>query len=435
MPVDHNSKSDDRTSRRSFLKSSAAALTAGSLVSGLSPALYASGNEELRVGLIGCGGRGTGAATQALSADPNAKLVAMADAFADRLEGSLKNLKSKSDLAERVVVDDGHKFSGFDAYKRLIDCVDVVLMASPPHFRPRHLRAAVEAGKHCFVEKPVAVDAPGVRSVMATCELAQQKGLSIVSGLCWRYHSTILETFQRIHEGAIGDLVAMQCSYDSQGVWDPRRTREQCESDMEYQMRNWYYYTWLSGDHIVEQHIHSLDKMQWAMHDEPPVKVSGSGGRQQRTDAKYGNIYDHFAIVYEYANGVKAFSRCRHWRGCPTDVSDQIMGTKGVCRISSQRTKIEGETEWQYEGPPCNMYQAEHDKFFASIRAGKPIHNGDYMCKSTMMAIMGRMAAYTGKTITWEQALNSQDDLSPSAYEWGPLESRPVSIPGVTPFV
>jgi len=199
---------------------------------------------------------------------------------------------------------------------------------------------------------------------------------------------------------------------------------------MEYQIRNWYYYVWLSGDHIVEQHIHSLDKMLWAMKDQPPALATAVGGRQQRTDPKYGNIWDHFAVVFEWDNGVKAFSRCRHWRGCPSDVTDHIFGTKGVADIYGARTKITGETEWKYTGPPCNMYQVEHDRLFESIRKGEPINNGDYMCKSTLMAIMGRMAAYTGQKVTWEQALNSKLDLSPPKYEWGELEVRPVAVPG-----
>ena len=243
-------------------------------------------------------------------------------------------------------------------------------------------------------------------------------------------------TFEQIHDGTIGEITALQCSYNSQGVWEPRRTREQCDSEREYQMRNWYYYTWLSGDFNVEQHIHSLDKMAWAMQDETPIAASGSGGRQQRTDPKYGNIYDHFDVVYEYANGVKAFARCRHFSGCATDVTDHIFGTQGRADVFKHRTyDWSGKPTWRYEGPKNNMYQTEHDEFFASIRSGTPINNGNYMCMSTMMAILGRMVCYTGKRITWEDGLNSQEDLTPPSYEWGPLDRPQVAIPGVTSFV
>ncbi|MBW3539688.1 MAG: Gfo/Idh/MocA family oxidoreductase [Planctomycetes bacterium] len=429
---------DDRTSRRDFLKHGTAVALAAPLAAqlgGLAHGAYASGSDVLKVGLVGCGGRGTGAAAQALGADSNTKLVAMADAFADRLEDSLKTLQ-QSGLGERIDVPPERRFAGFDAYKQVIEASDVVLLCTPPHFRPEQLRACVEAGKHTFVEKPVAVDGPGVRSVIETCELAEQRGLSVVSGLCWRYHEGMRETFNQLHEGTAGDIVAMQCSYNSNGVWEPRKTREECDSDMEYQMRNWYYYKWLSGDFNVEQHVHSLDKMQWAMKDVPPVQASGSGGRIQRTDPKYGDIYDHFCIVYEYPGGVKAFARCRHFRGCTNDVSDHIMGTRG--RVDVFRHRIEdlaGNSVWSFRGRSKNMYQQEHDELFASIRAGKPINNGRYMSYSTLMAILGRMVAYTGKTITWDQALNSQERLAPQKYEWSAAPQVQVAIPGVTPFV
>ena len=428
-------KNSPESTRRDFLKASTASVAAGAVAAnlGITSAAHAAGSDTLRVGLIGCGGRGTGAASQALNADKNTRLVAMADAFGDRLETSLKSLRGTH--GDRVQVDEEHKFTGFDAYKDVIAASDVVLLATPPQFRPAQLKAAVEAGKHVFCEKPVAVDAPGIRSVLETAELAKKKNLSLVSGLCWRYHHAIKETFDQVHNGAIGELTALQCSYNSNGVWEPRRTRQECASDMEYQMRNWYYYTWLSGDFNVEQHVHSLDKIAWAMKDETPVTVSGSGGRIQRSDPKYGNVYDHFSIVYEYGNGVKAFARCRHFRGCNVDVTDHFFGTKGTCHIASARTMIEGEKKWRYQGPGCNMYQVEHDELFASIRSGNPINNGYYMSMSSMLAIAGRMAAYTGKTLSWEECMNSTLNLTPSSYEWGSLETPQVAIPGVTKFV
>jgi len=424
--------SSDQSSRREFLKKGTAAVVAGSLASPLlvPQNVYAAGSDILKVGLIGCGGRGTGAAAQALNADPNTRLTAMGDTFADRLQRSLENLKKQS-IADRVTVDPDHQFVGFDAYQKVIDSgVDVVLLAAPPHFRPAHLKAAVAAGKHVFAEKPVAVDAPGVRSILETVEAARKKKLSIVSGLCWRYHYGMRETFNRIHEGGIGDIVAIQATYNTQGLWNHPRQPEW--SDMEWQVRNWLYFTWLSGDFNTEQHVHSLDKVAWAMQDETPVKCTGIGGRQVRTSPEYGHIYDHFSVVYEYANGVKAFASCRQQDGCTVDVSDHVMGTKGTCDVFKH--VIEGENPWRFKGKKNNMYQTEHDELFAAIRSGQPINNGEYMTKSTMMAIMGRMSAYTGKTITWEQAINSQEDLTPPAYEWTSLPVPPVAMPGVTPF-
>ena len=423
------------TSRRDALKTTAATV-GGAMAASLNSGLFAAqGTETLKVGLVGCGGRGGGAAVNALSADPHTRLVALGDAFGNRLESKLTALK-KSDVGDRVDVVPEMRFSGFDNFKHVADNVDVVLLATPPHFRPQHLRYAVEAGKHVFVEKPVAVDAPGIRSVLQSCEMAAKKNLSIVSGLCWRYHRGMRETFARVHDGTIGEITAMQCSYNSGGVWDPRVTRDKCKSEMEYQMRNWYYYTWLSGDFNVEQHVHSLDKMGWAMQDKPPIHASGSGGRQQRTEAKYGNIFDHFNIVYEYENGVKAFARCRHFRGCANDVTDHIFGTKG--RVDVMRHRIydmAGKEVWRFKGRSKSMYQVEHDEFFASIRSGKPINNGDYMSKSSMLGIMGRTTAYTGKQLSWDQMMNSKLSLKPPKYDFGELKMRPVAIPGVTPFV
>ncbi len=430
-------KHPNNTDRRQFLKTGTAA-TLGTVALGLgvSQAAYAGENNTLKVGLIGCGGRGTGAAAQALRADPNTELVALGDAFADHLESSLSNLQ-KQDIGPRVKVDDDHKFVGFDAYKQVIEACDVVVLTTPPHFRPAHFKAAVEAGKHAFVEKPVAVDAPGVKSILATSELAKQKNLSVVSGLCWRYHHGMQATFDQIHDGGIGDIVAMQCSYNTRGLW--KFPRKPGWSDMEYQMRNWLYYTWLSGDFNTEQHVHSLDKMAWAMQDQYPLACSGTGGRQTRTEEIYGHIYDHFAIVYEYENGVKGFSRCRQQDGCAVDVSDHMFGSKGKADVfAHQLSDHKGETLWKLKrrrGVPDNMYQNEHDEFFKSIRSGNPINNGNYMAKSTMMAIMGRMAAYTGQKITWDQAMNSQLDLSPKAYEWGELPTPEIAQPGKTKFV
>ena len=426
-------------SRRDFLAAGAVTAAAMAVPSSLSAGLYADGSDRLRVGLIGCGGRGSGAAAQALGAYEGAELVAFGDVFDDILESCRRRLTrqfNKEGQPDRVTADDAHCFVGFEAYKQVIEASDVVLLATTPHFRPLHMRAAVEAGKHIFCEKPVAVDAPGVRSVLESSNMAKEKNLSVVSGLCWRYHHGKRAVFEQIKSGAIGKIVSMQCSYMTGGVWDPRRTPDQCKSQMEYQLRNWYYYTWLSGDFNVEQHIHSLDKMMWAMDDEPPVSISGSGGRQVRTDARYGNIYDHFNVVYEWANGVKAFARCRHWNNCETEVEDYIVGTKGRVDVMGHKIyDLDGNLIWSFDGEGGDMYQIEHDELFAGILAGKPINNGEYMCKSTMMAIAGRMSSYTGQKLSWDQVMNSQEDLSPASYDWTDIPVPEVAIPGKTKFV
>ncbi len=423
------------SSRREFLKVSGAA--AGALVGGLAVArnAHAAGSDDtLRIGLVGCGGRGSGAAENALRADANVKLVAMADLFPEKIKSSLAaiNKALADDASKKIDVSPDRQFTGFDAYQKLIDSgVDVVLLATPPHFRPAHLKAVVAASKHCFVEKPISTDAPGVRSVLATCEEAAEKKLSIISGLCYRYDLAKRETFRRVFDGAIGDIVAMQVNYLTGTL--KYNGRQPQWSDMEWQLRNWQYFTWLSGDHNVEQHIHSLDKAAWAMHDEPPAKCLGMGGRQMR-DPTAGNIYDHFAVVYEYPEGQKLFARCRQMDGCAPEVSDFVFGTKGTASIMEH--KITGENKWKYRGSAPNMYQQEHDEFFASIRSGNRINNGQYMCRSTLMAIMGRMSAYTGKQITWEQALNSQEDFTMPKYSFDALPPDPiVAKPGITQFV
>ena len=423
-----------RGSRRQFLRAGGALAAAGStLPSALGAALPADSRETLNVGLVGCGGRGGGAAVNALRADPNVKLVALGDAFPDFLTSKLNSLKAIGDIAERIDVPPDRQFVGFDAYKGVIDSCDVVLLATSPHFRPLHVEYAVDHGVHAFVEKPIATDAVGVRRVWAASEKAREKGLSISSGLCYRYQFAKQETFKRVHDGAIGDITALECTYNTGGLW--HRGRKPEWSEMEYQMRNWLYFTWLSGDHNAEQHIHSLDKLAWAMQDEYPVKCTASGGRIVRTDEQWGNVYDHFNTVYEWGSGVKGFSSCRQWVGADANVSDFAYGTKGTAALQSHRITTEGD-KWRYRGEgPDDMYQNEHDVLFGALRAGERIDNAEYMCKSTMMAIMARMSAYTGKTVTWDQAWNSELDLSPEAYEWGDAPQRPVAQPGITRFV
>ena len=433
---------EQSTGRRTFLKSVAAASVAlpvagATFTAAQNLAAHTTSNlETLKVGLIGCGGRGTGAGRQALQADPHVKLWAMGDAFEPRLQASLSSLKKVDEIADKIEVPAERQFVGFDAYRQVIDSgVDVVLLATPPHFRPLHLKAAVEAGKHVFAEKPVAVDAPGVRSVLATCEAAKKKNLSIVSGLCLRYSYGFQETVKRIHDGEIGEVHTLMANDYRGGIWVKPRQPEW--SDMEWQMQNWYYFTWLSGDFNVEQHVHFLDICAWVMKNQYPVSAIGMGGRQVRTGPEYGNIYDHHGVVYEFANGARLFSNCRQIKGCQNDMSARAVGSKGSSLLSEGKnglTITKDKETWTYEGEDNPFYQTEHDELFASIRNGKSINNGDYMCKSTLLAIMGRMATYTGQLITWDDAFNSQEDLTPPKYEWGPLETPAIAIPGETKF-
>jgi myo-inositol 2-dehydrogenase / D-chiro-inositol 1-dehydrogenase len=419
---------DAMANRRQFLGTSAVA-GAASLAMVAPRTVHAQGTGELRIGLIGCGGRGTGAAGDAMKADPNCRVVAMGDAFEDPLQNSLKTL-SLGQYKDRVDVTKDRQFVGLDAYQKVIDCgVDVVLLCSTPHFRPMQLDYAIKAGKHVFCEKPVAVDSTGVRKVLETCKLAKEKNLNVVSGLCYRYEPAKRALIEEIHAGKIGDVRAIQTTYLTGGLW--HRGRKPEWSEMEFQIRNWLYFTWLSGDHNNEQHIHSLDKAAWVMKDEPPVKCSGIGGRQVRTDEKYGNIYDHFSVTYEYANGTKVFAACRQMSGCTNNVNDYVWGTKGFANIM-KHTYEAGETNWKYTGENKNMYTAEHEALFGAIRKGEAINNGQYMCQSTLMAIMGRMSAYTGKDVTWKEAMESKEDLTPKEYAWGPVVGidNKVAMPG-----
>lgn len=419
------------TSRRRFLATSAVGVTAGFH----RPLAFAAGDDLIKVGLVGCGGRGTGAAVNALTADKNVKLVAMADAFEDRLRESLDTLTQKKDIAGKIDVKPDARFVGFDAYKGVIAHADVVLLCTPPHFRPLHLKAAIDAGKHVFAEKPVAVDAPGVRSVLETCELAKKKNLSVVSGLCLRYDNGFKEVVKRIHGGQVGDVVMLQANDYRGGRW--AKPRQPGWSDMTYHMRNWYNFTWLSGDFNVEQHVHFLDTCAWVMKDQYPVRAMGVGGRTALTGTEYGNIYDHFAVVYEYPDGQRLISTCRQQPGCKNDLSAHVLGSKGRALISERTNGVTITTDktWVYDGPANQMYQAEHDELFAAVRSGKPINNGDYMAKSTLLAIMGRMAAYTGQQVTWDMALHSKEDLTPPRYDWAvELPDPPAAVPGVTKF-
>lgn len=425
------SESDPRNSRRDFLKTSTAATVTAGLASSLvvPQNVHAAGTDEtLKLGLIGCGGRGQGAVENALSADPNVKLTAVGDTFRDRADGVLQRLRDNENLSDRIAVDEDHIFTDFDNYRHVADSVDVVILATPPHFRPEHLEYIVQAGKHCFCEKPVAVDAPGLHRTQAACELAKTKGLSIVSGLMMRYDKATQATVDKIEEGAIGDIVAVQSSYNAGTLW--HRGDNPSWSRIEYQIRNWLYYTWLSGDHVVEQAVHSLDRTAWLLGDTQPLRAVGMGGRQQRTDPKWGQIFDHHSVVFDFPNDVKVFFCCRQQDNVKNEVEEHVLGTTGVAHLL--RHRIEGANPWRFRGRSPSGYDVEHEELFASIRNGEPINNGNYMCNSTMLAIMARMCTYTGKELSWEDCINSSERLGPETYAWGDAPDYPVPIPGVT---
>lgn len=420
------------STRREFIQKGATAGGALAAAAAIMPRAFAAGDDVIRVGWVGCGGRGAGAMVNALTADKNVKLVAMGDAFKDKLEASLAELRKKEKFKDLIDVPPEKQFVGFDAYKQVIDSgVDVVILTTPPHFRPLHLAYAVEKGKHTFSEKPVAVDATGVRSVLASCAEARKKKLSVVSGLCWRYDTGTAEFTKYLHDGGIGEIQTVQTNFCGQGLWS--RPRQDQWSDMEFQLRNWLYYTWLSGDFIVEQDIHNLDRIAWAMKSYP-VSAYSLGGRQTRTDAVYGNIFDHIATVYEFANGSKCFNYCRQQPGTAASNGDWYYGTKGRAEWTSQGDKVTGEKPATFNNYLGKAYQLEHDQLFASIRKGEPINDGEYMAHSTLMAIMGREAAYTGQLIKWDDVLHSPQDLTPAKYAWDKLEFPKVPMPGFTKF-
>ena len=448
--------SDSSSSRRDFLKHSTVAVVGGVLAASLknvhaadAPAGAPKPKEKypilntspLKVGLIGCGGRGSGAAKQALMADSNVTLSAVADAFPDRAARGLNNLKADKEIGDKINVDAKNIFSGLDAYQKLIASgVDVVILATPPGFRPIHLKAAIEAGKHVFCEKPMATDAPGVRSVMESAKLAKTKNLALVAGFCYRYHPGVRALMEQIHSGTIGEVRAIHTDYNT-GLVGNAVQQKPGESDLEWQMRNWWHFAWLSGDHIAEQAVHSIDKMAWVMKDEPPVKCHAIGGRAIPQGSGIGNIFDHFGVVYEYANGVRGFHFSRQQANCFNQNHDYIMGSDGtahIIRAFSGPFVIKGKTDWRFrEANTKDMYQVEHDELFESIRNGHPINDGDRMAKSTLLALMARMAAYSGQEITWEQALNSQESIFPKNALLdadAKITVPPVPMPGRTKF-
>ena len=409
--------------RRNFVKAGA---IAGAALSSLNFArsVHAEGSDIIKIGLVGCGGRGTGAAHNALDADPNTKIVAVADLMPEKAKACAAGLKAA--YGDRAPLTDDCVFSGFDGYKAVIEKADVVLLCTTPHYRPIHLRAAVEAGKHCFFEKPVAVDPAGVRSVIESAAMGKEKGLTLVCGLCWRYHTAVQETMARVLGGEIGDVLAIQETYLTGKLWT--RAREPNDTEMMFQNRNWYNFCWLSGDFNVEQHVHSLDKAMWVMGDKPPVCAWGVGGRAVRVEQPaYGDIYDMMGVTYEWEKGIKCHAFCRQQNGCFNDTNDDFMGTKGYASILKNTIwDKDGNVIWRYRGPGCDMYVNEHKYMFKSIRNGEARNDGVTGAYSSMLAILGREVCYTGKRIGWDELMNSQLNLAPTAYT---AEGNPPTMP------
>ncbi len=425
-------KNANDLSRRDFLKTSAVTtlgVSAGLMAT--SNFAYAAGSDTLRVGLVGCGGRGTGAARDAVVSADGIEVVAMGDLFEDRLDRSREGLKQE--IGDAYKVDDDHAFVGFNAYQRVLDSdIDIVILATPPAFRPAHFQAAVEAGKHVFMEKPTSVDVVGSHSIIASGEIAKEKGLSVVAGTLYRRQPSFVEAVKRIHDGMIGELVGAQEYYMTGPIW--LRPRKPGMSDMEWQCRNWYYFTWLSGDHIVEQFVHNLDVVNWVFQGKPESCIA-MGGRIRRVDPSYGHIYDHFSVEYVYNGGVRVEAKCRQMQDCTTRVTNRIVGTKGVAELHPRHSVLRshsGTVLYEQPEPGNNAYVQEHTDLIASIRSGEPINEARQIAVSTLTGILGRESAYTGQELTWDDLHNANLDLVPKTFNFGAMPTFSVAVPGVT---
>lgn len=436
-----------RQTRRGFVKKSAQAVATGVTLSALPITHYAYANarDEIKVSVVGCGGRGTGAAAQAIAADPGVRLVALADVFEDQVAKSFRGLSAKYGKSGQMQVTDASKLVGFDAYKKAIDLADVVILATPPGFRPQHFRYAISQGKHVFMEKPLATDVAGVKQVLETGKAAEKKKLNVVVGLQRHYQQNYLAVEKKLREGDVGDIISGQVYWNGAGVWV--RARQEQQTELEYQMRNWYYFNWICGDHILEQHIHNIDVANWYIGSHP-VSAQGMGGREVRKGKDHGQIFDHHFVEFEYANGVVISSQCRHQKGCMNRVEEVFQGTKGNIRLTGGNVGIiqsrHGEIMYEHDSTnDRNPYQQEHDALFAAVRKGEyKLNDAQFGAESTMTAILGRMATYSGQVLTWEEAmatdlklvpeLNSFDDQAPVLPD---KEGRyPIPVPGVTRF-
>lgn len=446
-PNHHGLYVPQKASRRDFLRGGIAA-GAGLAMSSANNA-FAAGGEDIKIGLIGCGGRGSGAAGQALSSgNYNFKLWAMGDAHQDRLDSAVKNLSDKH--KDQFSVTDDRKFTGLDAYEKVIAQCDLVILATPPGFRPYHFEAAINAGKHVFMEKPVAVDAPGVRKVLEVAKIADEKGLKVVGGLQRRYQNCYREALKQVKENnIIGEIVGGQVYWNSAGVWV--KEREAGQTELQYQLRNWYYFNWLCGDHINEQHIHNIDVANWFI-GSTPVSAQGMGGRQVRTGKEFGEIYDHHYVEFTYANGVRINSQCRHQKGCENPVREELTGTKGILYLDNggrcYANDYKGNTIWRYRPTGADRkdpdpYQVEHNELQDAILNGKPLNNAYYLAESTMTAVLGRFASYSGKDIKYADAIKSEIQLMPNKVTWDTVPPSkpdengfyPIATPGVTKVV
>jgi myo-inositol 2-dehydrogenase / D-chiro-inositol 1-dehydrogenase len=417
-------------SRRDFLKTS----TAATVGLGMLGNAHAAGSDAIKVGLVGCGGRGTGAAEnicEAAGTSYNIKLYAMADVFEDHLKNCRDRVRNHPLCKEKFDVADERSFVGFDGYQKVIDCCDLVMLATPPGFRPQHIEATIKAGKHLFSEKPVAVDGTGIRKVLAAYDEANKKGLSVITGTQRRHQASYLESLKLIHDGAIGDLVGGRVFWNQGDIWAHKR--QPGWSDTEYQIRNWYHFLWLCGDHIVEQHVHNLDVACWALKAHP-IRAVGMGGRQVITEPERGQSYDHFAVDYEFPDGVHVLSMCRQIAGSTGDVSENLVGTKGRWQSNGHRFSGAERRRIRIEHE-VNPYVQEHIDLLESISSRKPVNELKQVAESTLTAIMGRMSAYTGKAVSWDQALNSKLDTFPKTLAWGPMEEPPIPKPGVTELI
>jgi predicted dehydrogenase len=424
--------------RREVLRTASLASIAAAFPGGL----WAAGaSERIRVGVIGCGGRGTGAAIDCATASPDVVIAALGDLFPDQLSSATARLKEKL-TADRIAVTPETSFSGFDACQNVLAAdVDLVILGAPPAFRPAHLAAAVEAGKHVFTEKPVAVDPTGVRAVIAAAEKAAEKRLAIVAGTQRRHQAHYVEIMKRVHGGDIGEVVSGQCYWNMGALWVERAAQNWADrtikkwSDMEWQVRNWLFTGWCSGDHIVEQHVHNLDVMNWAI-GAHPVSCAGMGGRAARTAPEYGNVYDHFAVEYVYPNGARVLSMCRQTAGAAENVSERVVGSTGFSWTDSTDGYIKGAKPYENEQASPNPYVQEHVDLVASIKAGKPLNEGRQVAESTLTAIMGRMSAYTGRQLSWDWVMNaSKLDIVPGTLAFGPAPALDVPVPGKTELV
>jgi predicted dehydrogenase len=433
-------------SRRDFVKQTT--LLAGGIMAMplMSEAGYFNSvDDTIKVALIGCGGRGTGAAMQALLTKQNVKLVAMADAFRDRLDECFNALTDENNeegnVKSKVTVTEDTKFVGFDGYSKAIALADVVILTTPPGFRPIHFTEAIRQGKHVFMEKPVATDPAGVKKVLEVAEEAKKKKLNVVVGLQRHYQNSYRELYKRVKEGMIGDITSGQVWWNSEGVWVKQRQAGQTE--MDYQMRNWYYFNWLCGDHITEQHIHNIDVMNW-FKGAYPVKAQGMGGRQVRTGKEFGEIYDHHFVEFHYADGSVLNSQCRHIKGTYSIVDEMIVGTKGVVKCGAAEISSKGKSLYKYDkAQENNPYQTEHDELFAAIAKGEyKFADADNGAKATLTSIMGRMATYSGEIIEWDKTLNSGLSIQPTKYAFDAQPPvlpdanglYPIATPGVTKY-